>query len=189
MNKKRFTTRRLAVIGLMSAMVFIATNFRIDIPTPLGKTMLHLGNVMCLLSGLLFGGLTGGLASGFGSAMFDLFDPQYVSTAWITFIMKFAMGFIAGSIAHRNNKNGENKKYNIIAAIVGAISYVILYISKTIVMSYFLVSTKPEGIIAATITKATASTVNAIMAVIFSLILTFALRPALKKAGLFKKLS
>ena len=39
MNRHRyFSTERLAVIGLMAAMVFVATYFlHIDIPTPLGK--------------------------------------------------------------------------------------------------------------------------------------------------------
>ncbi|NMA06377.1 MAG: ECF transporter S component, partial [Ruminococcaceae bacterium] len=60
----------------MAALTFVFTMFfRIDIPTPLGKTMLHLGNVMCLLSGLLFGPVRGGLAGGIGSMMYDLFDP------------------------------------------------------------------------------------------------------------------
>jgi len=44
--KGKFSIYKLSVIGLMSAMVFIATNLRIEIPTPLGKTMLHLGNVV-----------------------------------------------------------------------------------------------------------------------------------------------
>ena len=187
-NKRKFSTLHLAIIGLMAALVFVATNFRIDIPTPLGKTMLHLGNVMCLLSGLLFGGVTGGLAAGFGSAMFDLFDPTFAPEFWITFIMKFAMGFIAGYIAHGNGRNGEDKKFNIIAAITGAVTYVILYIGKTFIMSYFILSKEFSVVVAATITKGTTSLINAIIAVIASLVIVLAIRPALKSAGLFKKL-
>lgn len=187
-SRKRFSTLKLAIIGLMAAMVFVATNFRIDIPTPLGKTMLHFGNVMCILSGLLFGPLTGGLAAGFGSAMFDLFDPTFAPEAWITFIMKFAMGYIAGYIAYSNGRNGENKTFNTIAAVLGAISYVILYICKTFIMNYFIIGDKLEAVIAVTITKATVSSVNAIIAVIASLALALAIRPALKAAGIFNKL-
>ena len=187
-STKKFSTLKLAIIGLMAAMVFVATNFRIDIPTPLGKTMLHFGNVMCLLSGLLFGPITGGLAAGFGSAMFDLFDPTFAPEAWITFLMKFAMAFIAGVIAHGNGKKGENKAYNIVAAISGAVSYVLLYISKTFIMNYFIIGDKFEAVLAVTITKGTVSFVNAIIAVIASVILVLAIRPALKSAGIFKKL-
>ena len=70
-SNNKTNAQRLGVIGLMAAMVFVATNFRIDIPTPLGKTMIHFGNVMCILGGLLFGGPIGGLAAGIGSAFFD----------------------------------------------------------------------------------------------------------------------
>ena len=185
---KKFSTLKLAIIGLLSAMVFIATNFRIDIPTPLGKTMLHLGNVMCILSGLLFGPLTGGLSAGFGSAMFDLFDPTFAPEAWITFIMKFAMGYIAGYISHINGLQGENKKINAIAAVVSTIIYVILYTAKTFIMNYFIIGNKLEAVIAVTITKSTVSLVNAIIAVIASLALALAIRPALKAAGIFNKL-
>lgn len=53
-DTKKYSIYKMSVIGLMAAMVFVATNFRIEIPTPLGKTMLHFGNVMCILSGLVF---------------------------------------------------------------------------------------------------------------------------------------
>lgn len=187
-NKRKFSTLHLAIIGLMAALVFVATNFRIDIPTPLGKTMLHLGNVMCILSGLLFGSLTGGLAAGFGSAMFDLFDPTFAPEFWITFIMKFVMGYLTGYISHYNGRNGEDKKFNIIAAIVGAFSYVILYIGKTFIMNFFILGNQMEAVIAVTITKGTTSLVNAIIAVVASLAISFAIRPALKSAGIFRKL-
>ena len=188
-NIKKYSIYKIAVIGLMAAMVFIATNFRIEIPTPLGKTMLHLGNVMCILSGLLFGGTIGGLAAGFGSAIFDLFDPAFAPEFWITFIMKFAMGFIAGKISHMKEYNGENRKVNIIAAIVGAAVYVTLYISKTIILQYFILNSNWEAVIAVAGTKFIVSSVNAVIAVIASLALSLTIRPALKSAGVYNKLN
>lgn len=188
-DKKKFSVYQLAVIGLLSAMVFIATNFRIEIPTPLGKTMLHLGNVMCLLSGLLFGGTIGGLAAGFGSAIFDLFDPAFAPEFWITFIMKFAMGFIAGKISHMNGFNGENKKINITAAIIGAAAYVVLYVSKTIILQYVVLGSNLEAVIAVAGTKSIVSSVNAVIAVIASIALSISVRPALKSAGIFNKIN
>ncbi|HAQ41147.1 MAG TPA: ECF transporter S component [Clostridiales bacterium] len=191
MNDKtgKYSIYKISVIGLMAAMVFIATNFRIEIPTPLGKTMLHLGNVMCLLSGLLFGGTIGGLAAGFGSAIFDLFDPAFAPEFWITFIMKFAMGFIAGKISHMNNYDGENKRINIFAAIIGAAAYVILYVSKTIILQYVILESNWEAVIAVAGTKFVVSSVNALIAVIASIALSVLIRPALKSAGVFNKMS
>ncbi len=188
-KKRKFSINQLTVIGLMSAMVFVATNFRIEIPTPLGKTMLHLGNVMCLLSGLMFGGVMGGLSAGFGSAIFDLFNPDFAPEFWITFILKFAMGFIAGSISHMNNYKGENKGVNIIAAITGAAAYVALYITKTIILQYFILESKWEAVIAVAGTKLIVSSVNAVIAVIASITLMLSIYPALKKAGIFNKLN
>lgn len=188
-KKRKFSINQLTVIGLMSAMVFVATNFRIEIPTPLGKTMLHLGNVMCLLSGLMFGGVMGGLSAGFGSAIFDLFNPDFAPEFWITFILKFAMGFIAGSISHMNNYKGENKSVNIIAAITGAAAYVALYITKTIILQYFILESKWEAVIAVAGTKLIVSSANAVIAVIASITLMLSIYPALKKAGIFNKLN
>ncbi len=187
-NTKKYSIYKIAVIGLMAAMVFIATNFRIEIPTPLGKTMLHLGNVMCILSGLLFGGTIGGLSAGFGSAIFDLFDPAFAPEFWITFIMKFTMGFIAGKISHIKDYNGENKRINIIAAITGAAVYIVLYISKTIILQRFVLSSNWEAVIAVAGTKLVVSSVNAVVAVIASIALSLTIRPALKSAGVFNKL-
>ena len=66
-TSNRFTVRRLAVTGLLSALVFVFSWIQI----PIGEVArIHLGNVFCALSGLLFGPLTGGLASGFGSMLF-----------------------------------------------------------------------------------------------------------------------
>lgn len=188
-KNKKFSIYQLAVIGLMSAMVFIATNFRIEIPTPLGKTMLHLGNVMCLLSGLLFGGTIGGLAAGFGSAIFDLFDPTFAPEFWITFILKFVMGFIAGKISHMRNFEGNNKKINVVAAITGAGAYVALYISKTIILQYIILESNWAAVAAVVSTKFIVSSVNAIIAVIASLVLLTAIKPALKAAGIFEKIN
>lgn len=187
-NKRKFSTLKLAIIGLMAAMVLVATRFRIDIPTPLGKTGLHIGNVMCVLSGLLFGPLVGGLSAGFGSAIYDLFDPTFAPEFWITFILKFVMGYLAGYISHLNGRNGEDKKTNTIAAIVGALSYVVLYIGKNFIMNYFIIGNQLDAVIAVTITKGVTSLANAVIAVVASLALAFSIRPALKSAGVFSKL-
>ena len=41
-----FSIQRLALIGMMAAMVFALTYVGIDIPTGLGKTKIHFGNIM-----------------------------------------------------------------------------------------------------------------------------------------------
>lgn len=185
MKNSKFSVQKLAAIGVMSALVLVATMyFKIDIPTPLGKTMLHLGNVMCILGGLLFGGLSGGFAAGIGSAIYDLMDPVYAPEFWVTFIMKFAMAFIAGTIA---NYGKPSKAKTIIGAVVGAVSYVALYISKTIIVQYFMLGNPWQTVSGVVITKGTTSLVNALIAMVCSVILYSLISPALKKAGIFRE--
>lgn len=97
-SKPMVTVYEIVLIGLMAALCFVGTYLHIDVPTPLGKVMLHFGNVFCLLSGMLLGGVKGGLAAGIGSMFYDVLDPAYISESWITFINKFMMAFLCGII-------------------------------------------------------------------------------------------
>lgn len=119
-------------------MVFVATNFKIYIPTAIGKTMIHFGNIFCLLSGLLLAASGAGWLPGIGSAFFDVMDPLFVSSAPFTLVFKFAMGAVCGVIAHSGGSRGEKKAKNIIGALCGSVSYVILYLGKNFVEGYYL---------------------------------------------------
>ena len=188
MEKKKFTTKDIALIGVLSAMVFAATYLHIDIPTALGKTMLHLGNVVCLLGGLLFGPLTGGLSAGIGSALYDFMDPAYAPVAWITFINKFLMGFVAGFVCRigKNKSPKIQKMFTVIGGTCGAVTYVILYVTKTIVIQYFINSGVWETVFVVAVQKGTVSLVNGLIAVVVSSFLAFGLKPSLKRANIFR---
>lgn len=190
MKTQKFTTRKIALIGVLSALVFAATYIHFDIPTALGKCMLHLGNVVCLLGGLLFGPLVGGLSAGIGSAIYDLIDPAYAAEAWITFINKFMMGLVAGLICNigRDKDAAKERLFTIVGGICGSVTYVILYVSKTIIINYFINSGVWETVLAVAIQKGTVSLINGFIAVVVSVFLTLALRPALKRANIFQKL-
>lgn len=94
----KFSVYDIVLIGLMAALCFVGTYLHLDVPTPMGKVMIHFGNVFCLLSGMLLGGVRGGLAAGIGSMFYDILDPAYISECWITFINKFMMAFLCGII-------------------------------------------------------------------------------------------
>ena len=65
---QRNHTQRLAVIGLLAALVFVSSLISFDIPLAGGdSTRIHLGNTFCLLAGLISGPVGGGLAAGIGS--------------------------------------------------------------------------------------------------------------------------
>ncbi|MEF9976213.1 MAG: ECF transporter S component [Oscillospiraceae bacterium] len=195
MEKKKFDARMICMIGIMAALVFVGTNLRVKIPAGADGVMLHFGNVFCILSGLLFGGVPGGLAAGIGSGLFDL-TSEYASEAWITFITKFAMGFVAGLLANGffvkakrqdattadMQKKDKGMLRTAFAAICGSLTYVVLYVIKSIIMQRFVYGLPWEGVWPIVLVKGSVSLTNGIIAVIASLILAAALRPALKRA-------
>ena len=184
MKNNTFSTKRLVLTALMAALVFVFTYIHIDIPTPLTNTMLHLGNVMGILAGLLLGGVNGGLAAGLGSAIYDMLDPRYLPTCWLTFLMKFAMGWVAGKLAEKNTEQVMWK--NAAAGACGSLTYVILYVLKTFIQNRLIYGYEMEAVMATVVTKGITSLVNGIIAVVAATLLNQAVRPALKKAGILE---
>ena len=176
---KNMTVKRTAFIGLMAALVFVTSKFlQIPIPTAIDNTRLHMGNVMCLLSGLLLGGIPGGLAAGIGSVIFDLLDPQYITSAPFTFLFKFCMAWICGLIAHHGGQFRKGRAA--IGAITGALSYVVLYLLKTYIENKIL-GYELETILITLSQKGITSLANAVIAAAISIPLAISLRPALKR--------
>lgn len=178
-----FTAQRLAAFGVMSALVFVSSWMQI----PIGDvTRVHLGNGFCALTGLLFGPALGGFASGVGSMLFDFTNPLYIAESWLTFILKFFIGFLAGAISHYHTaQKGFSKAKDILGAAVGAAAYVVLYLGKTLVIKLWIEHQALGAVQAQLVTKLAASSINAVAAVIVSVLLASALRPALSRAGLF----
>ncbi len=182
--KKENLLYRVIYTGLMAAMIFVATYFfKIEIATPAGPTMLKVGNVLCLLAGFLLGGLHGGLAAGIGSMLFDLLDPKYVSSAPFTLVFFFIMGASCGIISHSGKPSTAR---DIVAAIVGAGLYWLLNIGKSVIL-FMAAGSAFWPAVVANGTKMVTSLVNAVIAVVFSVLLAKPLRSALEKAGLLAK--
>lgn len=173
----------MAIVGVLAAICFVVTYFfNIKIPTPAGTTMIKLGNVFCLLAGLLFGGLRGGLAAGIGSMMYDLFDPQFVAYAPYTLVFYFAMGFVCGIIANMNGANGQKLSLNIIGGIAGSLVYFVLLYSKNLV-SLMIAGSKFYPALIALGPKMLSSLINTVIAVTISCMIAPMLSKALRKAG------
>lgn len=188
-KKPLFGLYDIVMVGLMAAIVFVLTYFvKIQIPTPTGPVMFKAANIFILLSGLLLGGVRGGLAAGLGSMIYDLLDPAYVTESWVTFIRFFLIAFICGIIAYARKSHGENKVQNIIAALVGAISSVVLYAIQCVIKLMITGSAFTAAVVASA-PKLLVSSINAVIAFVFAVILVFPLRAALKRAGIYQKLS
>lgn len=183
-GKQTFNIRTLAMTGVLAALVFAASTISVNIPTPIDNTRLHLGNVICLLSGLLLGPIPGGLAAGIGSLFFDLTNPLYISTAPFTLVFKFLMAFACGKIASIGGANGESFRLNVAGAVAGALLYVVLYLGKNFVESYFFLRLELETVLITLAQKGVASTVNGVIAVVAAVPLAAALRKGLQRTGL-----
>lgn len=171
--QKREAIYRLAVIGMMSALVY-AGNF-MSIPLA-NETRIHLGNSMCLLAALLFGSINGGLASGIGGALYDLFNPLYTLSAPYTFFSKFAMGWTAGKLNRCRIRNETSRA--VLSAVVGQTVYIILYLAKSFVKQLYL-GNPIETAVGVMAEKAVTSLTNGVIAVVVAVPLYFALKKAL----------
>lgn len=180
--KKKITVQEITLIGLMAAMVYVASAFlQIPIPTVIGNTRIHMGNVMCLLSGLILGPVWGGLSAGIGSMFFDLTNPAYITSAPFTFAFKFLMAWVCGILYAKWKTKGKTVLYSAIAGAAGAITYVILYLSKSFVEDHIVLGLPLEGVMVDIGQKGIVSLANGIIAVIVAVPLSMAIRPAVAK--------
>ena len=193
-NKENDKVYKLVLTALMAALCYVAFTF-FPIPTPGGDTTaLHIGNAFCVLAALLLGGGYGGVAGSLGMTIADLLDPVYITSAPKTFILKLCIGLIAGFVAHNIahiTEDHDSKyimKWSLIASIAGlgfnvVMDPVVGYFYK----NYILGVQSDAAKIMAT-WAAGATLVNAIVGTIVVVVVYMAVRPVLKKAGLFMKI-
>lgn len=187
-NKRIYKLTLTALMAALSYVVFTFLQIKITLPGG-DATSFHLGNAVCVLGALLLGGVYGGLGGAIGMTIGDLFDPVYVVYAPKTFLLKFCIGLITGLIAHQgghiatSNDTRHVLRWTILASIGGMLFNVIFdplvgYLYKLAILG------KPaaELVLAWNITT---TSVNAVLSVIVAAIVYMALRPALKKAGMF----
>ena len=188
-SKNRQALTMLCMAAVMAALVALGSKLEIQIPSILGTSRFHLGNVMCALSGLLLGPWWGGLAAGMGSAIFDLFDPLRIMEAPITFLTKGMYGVVAGAVYFKVFKGKSNYVNEAAASALAAVSYIAVYMVKCFLYNGLLVKgLAPDAAWIATLGKLPSSLFNGIVAVIFAPILGVALHKALKSAHLDEKL-
>lgn len=193
-RSKKADVKRLAQAGLLAALCYIGfAFFKIDIPVGPEKTAFHFGNVFCVLAALLLGGYWGGLAGAVGMTIGDL-TTAYVTSAPKTFFLKLCIGLITGLVAHKifHINDAQEPKKVTIATVVACFCGMAFNVVADPVVGYFYKTYLlgvPQDISAALAKIATLTTgVNAVVAVIAASVFYLALRPALKKSGLFVEL-
>ncbi|MCD7830043.1 MAG: ECF transporter S component [Clostridiales bacterium] len=185
---------RLALVGLFAALSYVVFTFlQVKISLPGGDaTSIHLGNAVVVLGALLLGGPLGGLAGAIGMSIGDLLDPIYIVYVPKTFILKLCIGLISGGVAHglgKINQQTDQKKifgWALAAAIAGLAFNVVFdpllgYYYKLLILG------KP----AADLTLAWnigATSINAVISTVVSVLVYTLLRPALTKAGVMRQI-
>ena len=196
LSKEKMTTMkhenkmiyRVTLTAVFAALVFVSSMLSVPIPVAIGDvTRIHLGNIFCLLSGFVLGPVGGGLAAGLGSALYDMTNPAYIASAPFTFVLKFLLAAVCGWAAYARGSRAENHGQNILAAIAGSATYMVLYLGKSFIEGMLLGSALVPVLLSVG-TKAVTSSVNAVIAVVVSVPLCAAIRLALKKSHLLEKL-
>lgn len=188
-------TLKIAVMGLMAALCYVAFTFlQIKIPTPGGFTSFHLGNTFCVLAALLLGGVPGGIAGAIGMGIGDLLDPTYVVVAPKTIILKFMIGVITGLVAHKffHVQHLEGKKlYK--AVVLSCVAGMLFNVVGEPILSYFyttfLLGAPEKAAKALASWNAITTSVNAILTIVIASLLYIAVEPRLKNNGILKQLA
>ncbi len=189
--QKRNQPYLIAFVAVMAAAAFVSNYLSI----PVGSSRVHLGNIIALLSGMLFGGPLGALAAGLGSAIFDIVYgfvdpvsggaiPSFLE-AVVTFINKGLMALAVGIIVNDRKNTLPRVVITYIGAAAGAFLYVALFLLKT---HLYALAFTPGTLNVYLLSRAATSTVNAVIALVASPLIYRLLRPALEAAGLYQRL-
>ena len=193
MNDKNEKVYKIVVTGLMAALCYVAfTYLKIPIPTFGGDMVaLHIGNAFCVLAALLLGGGYGGLAGSLGMTIADLIDPAYVTSAPKTFVLKLCIGLVTGFIAHRIahiTENHDNKyvfKWTVVSSIAGLGFNVIMDPIAGFFYKNYILGVESSAAKIMSTWAAGVTFINSVAGTIVVVAVYMAVRPVLKKAGLF----
>lgn len=191
--RTRFTVQKIAMIGVMAALSFVAYEF-FRIPNILGTgSSFHLGNTFTALTAMLLDGVSGGLAGAIGLSMADLVagDPGYALT---TFLLKMIIGLVCGGVAHRlchlENRPGHGAARGgyLLRVSASALSGLLVNVLTDPLIGYFrnryLFGQAEDlaGLVAKVASGVTL--VNSLLSAACAVVLYLALRPALDRAHL-----
>ena len=175
-------TRKLVFTAMFAVINYVAFTYgKITIPVTAGtSTAIHIANAVVVLSAWFLGPIYGCLSGAVGLSIADVFDPRYITSAPKTFLLKFLIGFIAGTLANRFHlrEKEERKEIISITAISAAAALGFNVIADPIVGYFYrkyLLGIPQEAakIIATWVAGSTA--INAVVCTIISVILYLAL--------------
>jgi len=184
----RFSTKKIVLIAMFGALVFVSNYIQFMIPLGVGgETRIHLGNAFCLLSAFLLGGVGGGLAAGIGTLFFDLLTGNAVYAPFymvFKFVLAFVCGMISWSFGKKANSAMKKKIINLIAATAGSLAYMPLHLTFKLIEDLQFKEIEMGAALTLLGSRAVVSSINAVIAVAFSVLLFYAIRNAANSAKL-----
>lgn len=160
---KKMSTKKLVMLSMFSALVFLGTYIHIEIPIGAGMSMIHLGTTVIFIVAVLIGEKAF-IPAAIGSALMDALNPAFVLWTIPTFIIKGLTGYVAGKICFMNGKEGENIVQNMIGFISGGIvSLVGYFIFNWIIFKGW------QGAVTSLLTSITTTTIGVAIAIPLSI--------------------
>ena len=190
-STKEDSLKKLVFAVIFAALTYIVFTFlSIPIPTIAGdKVTVHLGNAFCVLGALILGSFYGGAGGALGLTIADLMDPVYIVQAPITFVIKFLMGILVGTIAHKMGHISTEKdlakvfRWTVAAVVAGLLFNAVC--DPTIRYFYkILILGKPAAEVSFAINIGVTA-INSVVSAFIATGLYMSLRAPLKKTGLF----
>ena len=175
-------TKKIVYTAMFAVITYVAFTYgKITIPVTAGtSTAIHIANAVVVLSSWFLGPVYGGLSGAIGLSIADVLDPRYITSAPKTFLLKFLIGFIAGTVARQFHLREKTDRKEIIeAATVSAVAGLGFNVIADPIVGYFYrnyllgIPQDAAKIIATWVAGATA--INAVACVFVSVILYLAL--------------
>lgn len=98
--KVELSSKVVASMSVMTALVYALTAISIPMPKPLG--VWHIGDIASFAAAFLCGPFVGAFACGVGAMLFDLWNPlwgsSFINWALPTLIIRGFMGFLLGRL-------------------------------------------------------------------------------------------
>lgn len=178
---KHASIYKLALTGLFIALSYIGTMFNIPIYIGGGKTMIHFGNIFCLLGALVLGGKRGGFAASLGMGAFDLLNG-WVPYAPSTIILKFCIAMIAGSMFDQMRKHHKPLLRSVILSCAGGMLFnIICSPIASYLTNRFIIGSGADGAKIIAAWQSITVFINAGIAIFIASALYMALYPAIVK--------
>ena len=172
MNKSKYNTKKIVLTAIMASIVFICTYLtRIELSILGSHTIIHLGNMACIVISILFGGLCGGIAGGLGMAFFDIVSGTFIAYFPFTFILKFFMGLICGNFKTKYYTKISHNKLTLLSASLGLLFNMIFSPIVTLLIRVWIYKLDFHASIISMAGSIISVIINAILSFIISLIL------------------